>query len=211
MEVGDNIFLKGVIDDIKEKNGKFTATIIVEGKKVKIDDATKILTNPNDIITSMNQLKEYDEQEIKQMFNTEVVGDVISQFTQDEITSKIQAYKDFNKIKVGSLVSSEAFDYIVLEVKGTNLTVLNLSTYTTMKIKSHLVKDSGKVVELTSLLKPKTPEFIVPQLNNEDRVNEVSETKDIEVKDIEVEDLSNVVDDVIDVVVSTKKNKNKNN
>lgn len=202
MEIGQNVFLKGVIDDIKEKNGKFTATIIVEGKKVKIDDATKILTNPNDIITSMNQLKEYDEQEIKQMFNTEVVGDVISQFTQDEIISKIQAYKDFNKIKVGSLVSSEAFDYIVLEVKGTNLTVLNLSTYTTMKIKAHLVKDSGKVVELTSLLKPKTPEFIVPQLSNENKVNEV--------KNIEIEDL-NDVSDVIDAVVSTKKNKNKNN
>lgn len=210
MEVGDNVFLKGVIDDIKEKNGKFTATIIVEGKKVNIDDATKILTNPNDIITSMNQLKNYDEQEIKQMFNTDIVGDVISQFTQDEIASKIQAYKDFNKIKVGSLVSSEAFDYIVLEVKGTNLTVLNLSTYTTMKIKSHLVKDSGKVVELTSLLKPKTPEFIAPQLSNEDKINEVNETEDIEVKDVEVEDLNDIIDDVVDVT-STKKNKNKNN
>lgn len=210
MKVGQNVFLKDVINDIQEKNGKFTATIIVEGKKVKIDDATKILTNSNDIITSMNQLKEYDEQEIKQMFNTEVVGDVISQFTQDEITSKIQAYKDFNKIKVGSLVSSEAFDYIVLEVKGTNLTVLNLSTYTTMKIKAHLVKDSGKVVELTSLLKPKTPEFIAPQLNNEDKINEVNETEDIEVKDVEVEDLNDIIDDVVDVT-STKKNKNKNN
>ncbi len=134
MNINDEVYLKGVVINIKEKKGQTITTVEVEGKKIDIEDIDKILFDQKAVVDSATEslviLNEYTDNERAVIFDSDDVSEIISNNTTEDIKKTIEEYNKKDKIKDGDIVvDKDGVEYLVTLVFGSNCYCLNLETF----------------------------------------------------------------------------------